>query len=438
MYLNDAAHSSYNGAESQISAANAGDLSEAWVFSAGATVASGVTAVGGALYFGAWDGSVFSVRASDGQMLWKQFAGMAPAPADPSCFPAIGVSSQSAVSGGAVIVGGGDSAVYAFDTATGRQLWRIALANPQSGAYIWSSITIAGPYAFVGLASLADCPLVRAQLARIHLATQNVAAMYTVPDGAEGASIWSTPAVDTSTNTVFVTTGNGDADPSTNSWGGAMLGVNAASLAVHAYYLLPSNLPDTDMDWGSSPTLFTAANGLEMVAATGKDGVIYANRRDNLALVWTQQLAVGCVAPDQGCGSISTPAFDGQRLYVGAGAPDPDGDYSGSMYALDPSTGAVIWRKELRAPVFAAPAVANGVVFAATLAGVMAFDAATGEVLWSDGRAYGPAYGQAVICDGTLYATYASGRVVAWRRNPSGDSNAPPRRGHRLTGPGNR
>lgn len=436
MYLNDPAHSSYNGAESQISAANAGDLSEAWVFSAGATVASGVTAAAGALYFGAWDGSVFAVRASDGQMLWKQFAGMAPAPTDPSCFPAIGVSSQPAISGGAVVIGGGDSAVYAFDTATGRQLWRVALADPQSGAYIWSSITVAGPYAFAGLASLADCPLVRAQLARIHLATQDVARMYTVPAGAEGASIWSTPAVDRSTNTVFVTTGNGDADPSTHSWGGAMLGVDAESLAVRAYYLLPSNLPDTDMDWGSSPMLFTAV-GVEMVAATGKDGVIYANRRDNLAPVWTQQLAVGCVAPDQGCGSISTPAFNGERLYVGAGAPDADEDYAGSMYALDASTGAVIWRKDLRGPVLAAPAVANGVVFAATLAGVMAFDAGTGEVLWSDERAYGPAYGQAVICDGTLYATYASGRVVAWRPNAAGDSNAPPRRGHRLSGRGN-
>ncbi len=150
------------------------------------------------------------------------------------------------------------------------------------------------------------------------------------------------------------------------------------------------------------------------MAASGKDGVIYALRQDDLSPVWATRLAVGCICPECGCGSLSTPAFDGKRLYAGAGVDDPEGYENGSMYCLDPGTGEVIWKRSLEGTVIAAPTIANGLVFASTLLGLQVFNSETGETLWDDGK-FGMLYSQPVVVDGTVYSTYLNGDVVAWK-----------------------
>src|SRR5262249_39222205 len=132
-------------------------------------IASAVTVDQGVAYFGDWKGFFHAVRSADGTELWSQYVGLS-AQGDPEeCSPALGVTSQSTVSGGVVYVGGGDSAVYALDKNSGRQLWRTPLADPQSGSYLWSSIMVSQNALYIGVASLADCPLVRGGLVRISL-----------------------------------------------------------------------------------------------------------------------------------------------------------------------------------------------------------------------------------------------------------------------------
>src|SRR5258708_27298220 len=117
--------------------------------------------------------------------------------------------------------------------------------------------------------------------------------------------------------------------------------------------------------------------------------------------------------PECGCGSTSTPAFDGQWLYLGAGKIDPDAEDNGSLYAVDPSSGAPIWVRSLPDTILAPVTVVNGVVFASTLGGLMAFDAGTGEMLWTDcGR--GRLYSHPAIVDGRVYSTYIKGALVGW------------------------
>ena len=150
-----------------------------------------------------------------------------------------------------------------------------------------------------------------------------------------------------------------------------------------------------------------------MIAATGKDGVLYVLDARDLSLRWTVKLAIQCICPECGCGSLSTPAFDGKYLYVGAGAPDPEGYSNGSVYAVDPSTAQVVWRQDLVGAVIAPVTVANGVVFVSSSAGVAGFEAAMGVWLWDDG-AYGLIYSQPVVVDGALYTTYFNGDLVSW------------------------
>jgi uncharacterized protein (TIGR03437 family) len=420
MYLKDLTHSSFVSSETQLNQNQISNLQRTWDLSVGAPLASGVTVSNDVLYFGDWSGYFHAVNAQTGTELWETFVGKAPDPQVPDCDPGIGVTSQATVVGNRVYVGGGDSAVYALDRSTGTQIWRVSLADPASGSYIWSSIVPYQNAIYVGVASLGDCPLVRGAIVRIDPSDpQQPLISYLMDPDETGAGVWSTPAIDASTNTMFLNTGNGDIqDISTGNWSEAMLAVDAGTLEIKASFLLPPDEVDADLDWGSSPTLFTPPGGVPLVAATGKDGVLYALQQADLSLVWKTQIAVGCVDPQAGCGSLSTPAFDGATLFVGGGVRDSAGNFNGSLWAINPSDGSAIWVRDLDGTVIAPVTVANGLVFVSSTTGFEIYHAATGQLLWHD-RINGAMYSQPVIVDGTVFTTYLSGEAAAWAIPPA-------------------
>jgi outer membrane protein assembly factor BamB len=160
-------------------------------------------------------------------------------------------------------------------------------------------------------------------------------------------------------------------------------------------------------------TLFETSRGEPMVAATGKDGILYAQHRNDLSPAWSVLIAIGCICPECGCGSLSTPAFDGRTLYVGSGAAPESDTEGGAVYAIDPDTGAILWSRLLNGTVIAPVTVAGGVLFVATVTGLEIFDAGTGDQLW-----LGPAdliYSQPVVAGGAVYTTQIDGRVICWR-----------------------
>ncbi len=419
MYLKDLSHSSFNSAENQLTRTNIATLAPAWTVSLKAQLAAAATISNGVLFFGDWSGNFHALDGQTGNELWKAFVGMAATPGNPICQPAIGVTSQATVLGSAVYVGGGDSAVYALDRATGAQLWRVPLADPASGSYIWTSMLPYQNHIYAGVASLGDCPVVPGLIARIDPANpQQPLVQYLTPKDEPGAGVWTTPAINTQTNTLFLNTGN-PADPSYLSTPGnlsdAMVSMDAATLQVHSSFRLAASEATGDFDWGSSPTLFTPRDGPPMVAASGKDGVLYALRQSDMSLVWQRQLAMKCEEPQDGCGSVSTPAFDGTTLFAGAGARDPNNlAMQGSVYALNAADGTVVWENDTTGTVLAPVTLANGMVFVSTQSELEVYDAATGQFLWSDGNR-GALYSQPVVLNGTVYSTYLSGDVVAWR-----------------------
>ena len=423
MYLRDLAHSSFVPTENQLNKSQISNLQRTWQLSLGANLAAAPTVSDDVLYFGDWSGYFHAVNAQTGTQLWQTFVGKSPDPEVATCDPGIGVSSQATVVGNTVYVGGGDSAVYALDRRNGAQVWRLPLSDPATGSYLWSSIVPYKNALYVGVASQDDCPLVRGALVRIDLANpQQPLIRYLMAPGANGAGVWSTAAVDEATNTVYVTTGNGD-DPQNIAIGNfteAMLALDADTLNIKSYYLLPEAESQVDLDWGSSATLFTSA-GVPMLAATGKDGMLYAFERPSLRLAWTTYLAVDCVDPMEGCGSLSTPAYDGATLFVGAGVRDPNEDFGGSVYAIRPADGSVIWVRDTDGTVLAPVTVANGLLFVPTTEGLEIYDAATGQILWND-RKRGALYSQVAVVLGTAYSTYVSGDAIAWHIPPADSS----------------
>src|SRR5258708_1592121 len=168
MYLGDLSHTSYAAAETQINPSNVGTLQPAWTFT-GRFFGGAPTIVGGVIYIGDWSGAFYAINSADGTVLWRQNAGISAAPENPVCQPATGVTGQAVVKDGVVYVPGGDTAVYAFEQNTGSQLWRVPLADPESGSYLWSSLLLANDSIFLGISSLGDCPLLRGAIFRMDL-----------------------------------------------------------------------------------------------------------------------------------------------------------------------------------------------------------------------------------------------------------------------------
>ena len=149
---------------------------------------------------------------------------------------------------------------------------------------------------------------------------------------------------------------------------------------------------------------------------------MYVLRQPDLSLAWWFKLASGCEVPQAGCGSLSTPAFDGHTLFTGAGTSDATDGAPGSVYAIDPITRSVIWTYAARGVVIAPVTLTPGLVFVPTTAGLVALDAATGVELWGDAGG-GALYSQAAMANGVLYATYANGDIIAWGVPGSGDTS---------------
>ena len=142
-----------------------------------------------------------------------------------------------------------------------------------------------------------------------------------------GGGIWSTPAIDEAANTVFVTTGTGDQDADNGLWGAALLALDATTLEIKAYFFMPLEPDDGDIEWGSSPTLYETPDGSRWVAATGKDGgagtvgagdptvsvtVLVAAAGDGGALLdagCAVGCAVGCTAPPAATTSPCSPGL---------------------------------------------------------------------------------------------------------------------------------
>ena len=353
-------------ADTTVGTATAPTLTKLWTFQTGGPVATTPTVTGGVAYFGSWDGDEYAVNAATGAQIWKTSLGTLTA--DPTCIPPqLGISSPATVSNGTVYVGGGDGYWYALDAATGAVDWRIWVGGKAPGTYDghynWSGPLIVGNYAYVGIASLGDCPLVQGQLLKVNLTThaiENTANL--VPNGQVGGGIWTSPAYNPATGLIYTATGTENL-PS-QQWAQAFLAIDPSTMEVVDSWKLPEYETVLDSDFGTSTTLFSSG-GKNMVTAVNKNGVAYAFNQASLASgpVWQQDIAVGGDCPTCGVSSVSSGAFGGGQLYLAGNLGAINGtEYPGTVRALNPATGASIWQHGAPGSVIGALAYDNGMV----------------------------------------------------------------------------
>lgn len=388
-----------------------------WSRTLSGPVASAPSVARGKVYVGDWGGIEWALDPATGDVIASADLGQTTAT---NCNPAtLGISSSPAIEGNLLYVAGGDDGFYALDADTLKVVWRRTLGDNSAagGYYGWCSPAVAGGKVLQGIASNCDAPFPRGAIVALDPSNgASLATTYFVPEDLVGGGLWTSPAVDTGHRKIFVTTGSANSFDDGDSF--SIVRMDLDTLLIEDRWKLPHDPGMTwDADWGSSPTLFTDTAGRELVGAGQKDGGYYVFDRNDLASgpVWVAPIARLGSVPQNGDGTLSTAAFDGTTLYIGGGVPPDSTDPSvlGSVSAVNPSNGKILWRHTFAGPVIAPVAFANGVVFAAGGNSIVALDAATGSILWSfKMKAWG--FGGPAIAQGRLYVGDLFGNIYAF------------------------
>ena len=114
-----------------------------------------------------------------------------------------------------------------------------------------------------------------------------------------------------------------------------------------------------------------SSNGLTLVG--GYDGRLYAYDAAG-DLAWQERL---------GGRIVGGPATYGGLALVGAGGGDSDGESPGTLSAIDVETNDEVWRVDVGGPVWASPAIADGVAYVGSMDhNVYAIEVADGGEKW--------------------------------------------------------
>lgn len=420
--------------DTNLTTANASKLTKLWSIQTTAPIASQAAIVNGTAYIGSWDGNEYAINATTGQVLWKTNLGTTFGGGN--CNPqGAGVSSAATVLNGVVYVGGGDQNWYALNASTGAVEWKVLTGNAAGtydGHYNWSSPLIVGNFAYVGVASLGDCPLIQGELLKVDITThQIVATLKMVPDGQVGGGIWTSPSYDPATGLIYVVTGTEQNDGQTDAQ--AIAAIDSSSMTISSVWHLPETQAVPDSDWTTSAMLYTDSGGRQLVLATNKNGVTYAFLRSNIAAgpVWQQKIAVGNDCAACGFSTVSSAAFSQNMVFQAGGLNDSGGTGTGgSVQAWDPATGTVKWSHPLTGPVIGALTYDNGMVLDGGGSAFEVLNATNGQRLYSYDTSGGNWFYAAPAVSGGVIVTGNTGGTIygfglGSPTNPPADPNCP-------------
>jgi polyvinyl alcohol dehydrogenase (cytochrome) len=392
---------------------------------------SQATLAGGRLFVGSWGGTVYSLDASTGCIHWLFQADQ-------------GV--RAAVSVGRVgertvaFVADGAANVYALDAATGSPLWKTDVEDVPVGRASGSPVLHAGRL-YVPLASgeegagaspSYECCRFRGSVVALDAATgRQVWKTYMIPEepkptkknavgtqlwGPSGVPIWSSPAIDTLRNALYVTTGNNYSDPTT-ALSDAFVALDldtgrilwSVQMTPNDAYTAACRLPDKtncaeangpDVDFGASPILVSLPNGRRALVAGQKSGIVHAIDPDDRGrILWQTRIGEGGTMGGVQWGS----AADATTLYAGlsdigrvmltySNSTDADPTRGGGMFALRLEDGRIVWstpppgcgdRRRCSPAQSQAVTAIPGVAFSGSVDGhIRAYSTAGGRIVW--------------------------------------------------------
>ncbi len=379
------------------------------------------------VFTGSQDGTIYALDNSNGCPWWTFSA-------DAEVRGALYVATDAQGIPETVLFGDFTATAYAVNAQTGELLWKQQVhdhpAAIVTGSVVAHDDTLIVPVSSleVILASRTDysCCTFRGALVALSISTgEELWRTYTTDEprptilstagtqqfGPSGAPIWSSPTIDAERNLVYAGTGENYSSPA-NEYSDAVLAVDldtgeivwSAQLTANdawngACSRRGPNCPEEDgpdYDIGASPILSRDENGREIVLVGQKSGMVYAlDPANNGAVLWEQRAGSGGTMGGIHYGMSN----NGEKLFVGISDLPTNNPYNvgpahPGLHALQPSTGKVLWRKDLDNQceesrflcwhgISAAVTSTDDLVFAGSLDGLLrAFDADTGDILW--------------------------------------------------------
>jgi polyvinyl alcohol dehydrogenase (cytochrome) len=428
-----------------INPANVANLKVKWTYTAHGDTSATPAVVDGAAYLPDWGGYLNKLNAQTGKLVWSY-----PISDYDGITGAISRTSPTVVDN-TVYLGdqngpgfGKGAHVTAVNAITGQKEWSTEVSSHPL-AIVTSSPIVYDGVVYVGVASkeeaaasLPSYPCCTFRGSVVALSATTGAILWQdymappnggVPGAFSGNGVWSSPALDPATGTLYVTTGNNYTQPASvtaceNAGGSvgqcmppdnyqeSVLAIDMATGAIKwaagdklfdAWTLAclpglpPNNCPPDpggDFDFGDSPHLFTIPGPdgpVQVVGAGQKNGVYWVLDRATGKVIWSSAVGPGGVHGGMEWGT----AYDDGRIYFADANTNadkftlPNGQTvskGGFWGALDAATGKILWETadpsndQDMAPV----TTAGGVVFAGSMSGMMyALDGSTGKILWS-------------------------------------------------------
>ena len=380
------------------------------------------TIVGGRVYVGSNDGTVYALDAQTGCIYWLYQA--------------------KAMVRDAVVIGPGphayfgdlESNFYALDANTGKPVWQKKL-DDQPFTRITGTAKLHDGRLYVPIASQEEnaganpyysCCTFRGNLVALKAGDgSEIWRTYTSPEakptgksaagvqfyGPSGATIWSSPTLDLKRKLLYVATGNGYSDPDIKT-ADAIVALDMETGAIRwSQQAAPdmfnwdcggrgphnANCPEnagTDVDFGASPILVDLPGGRQMLLAGQKSAVVWGFDPDRQGKpVWQTRIGKGGPGGGIQWGIAYSPA---DQLVFAPLADSVQGDplAGGGLFALDAATGKLAWHSPPPQPSCVGqrgcsgaqrspPTVIPGVVFSPSMDGhIRAFQIQTGEIIW--------------------------------------------------------
>jgi outer membrane protein assembly factor BamB len=374
-------------------------------------------------------GGLTAFNAVDGSVIWRNATSGSQTVGGCADIPdrVFGVTGTPAVdrANNRVYVVGGAGKMYAVDIASGATLtgWGPATVttNPaQDHAY--SAVTFDAPNhrAFVSTASYCDIVPSAEGMRAVDTNSGTVVAgpLYFNPPSSStlSAGIWGPGGLSVDprgSGYLYGAIGN-----TINGAGGvedAIVQVTSG-MQLNAYNMPPTTLPDAD--FGGSPVVYQ--DGGACLAVEQKTGILFVYNLDAISSGPSQAIAIGS-ASSAGT-NLGTPAYSDHIVYVPAAS---SGAYSHGMLAFDVQQGCRLsfrWQQTFtgtgnqpgNAP-FSPPTVANGVVYAGDGLGrtLYALDARSGAMLWHY-TVTSPIFTAPTVADGRLYAVTWNATLYAF------------------------
>jgi PQQ-dependent dehydrogenase (methanol/ethanol family) len=378
-----------------------------------------------------------------------------------------------AIAEGHVFVGTLDSRLMAFDARTGKEQWNVEVADPTFGYSITMAPLVVGKNVVVGVSGGEYG--IRGHLTAYDIATGRQAwRWYSIPapkgdptydekapngwwgtwatkaeeadlhrdiarekaDSAKyadawktgGGGVWTTPAYDKESNTIFATVGNpspdldGSVRPGDNLFTDAMVAIDATTGKTKWYYqTVPHDVWDLD---ATSPSVVTMLAGKKVVVHAGKTGWLYVvdaatgklvRKSENFVPqenMFALPTAEGTrMLPGANGGSEWSPIsisprlgyafvaglhqpmhykthsapWEKGRLWLGSAfVAIPGEDQYGLFSAIDLKTGKIAWQNKVPQPMMGGSlSTAGGLTFTGEGNGNFnAYDSRTGKLLW--------------------------------------------------------